>query len=115
MERLHQTITNALQTSLNFQLSSTCLGAQVMVDTMVQQTAYATHTTIDRTLKPTSGSLVFNTDIIINISFIANLIEISLRQQQLIHQCTIEANRKRILDNYQLNKEMLILTYKLTN
>ena len=85
-ERLHQTIGNTLRTRLYHDPPANMADATAIVDSILHAAAYAVRATVHRTLKATPGSLVFNRDMMLDIPFIADLVEITRHRQQLIDQ-----------------------------
>jgi transposase InsO family protein len=86
VERLHQTITNSIQAALTASPPDTQQDINLIVETVLQNAAYAIRAVIHCTLKATPGSLVFHRDMILDIPWVADVIEISHRHQQLIDQ-----------------------------
>jgi transposase InsO family protein len=111
VERLHQTITNSMRAALTASPPDTQQDINLIVDTILQNTAYAIQAFIHCTLKATPESQVFHQDMILDIPLVADLIEISQRRQQLIDQKMIEANHHRISHYYQPADEVLVLTH----
>ena len=95
-ERLHQTVTNILHSTLYANPPDNQLEAELLVDTALQKAAYAMRATVHTTLKATPGSLVYQRDMILNIPVVADLLNITARRQQLIDERTMAENRKRI-------------------
>ena len=76
-ERLHQTDTNILRSTLYANPPDNQLEAALLVDTALQKDAYAMCTTVHTTLKATPGSLAYQRDMILNIPVVADLLHIS--------------------------------------
>ena len=93
-ERLHQTVTNILRSSLYANPPDNQLEAELLIDMALQKAAYAMHATVHTTLKATPGSLVYQQDMILNIPVVADLLDITARRQQLIDERTMAENRK---------------------
>jgi transposase InsO family protein len=110
VEHLHQTITNSMRAALTASPPDTQQDINFIVDTILQNAAYAIRAVIHRTLKAMPGLLVFHRDMI-DIPLVADLIEISQCHQQLIDQKTIGANCHRISHDYQPADEVLVLTH----
>ena len=113
VERLHQTVTNILCSTLYANPPDNQLEAEFLVDTALQKAAYAMCATVHTTLKATPGSLVYQRDMILNIPVVADLLDITARRQQIIDERTMAENRERISHNYQPNDQVLVLAYKL--
>ena len=96
VERLHQTVTNILHSTLYANPPDNQLEAELLVDTALQKAAYALRATVHTTLKVTPGSLVYQRDMILNIPVVADLLDITARRQQIIDDRTMAENRKRI-------------------
>ena len=58
-ERLHQTVTNILRSTLYASPLDNQLEAELLVDKALQKAAYAMRATVHTTLKATPGSLVY--------------------------------------------------------
>ena len=91
-ERLHQTVTNILRSTLYANPPDNQLEAELLVDTALQKAAYAMRATVHTTLKATPGSLVYQRDMILNIPVVADLLDITARRQQLIDERTMAEN-----------------------
>ena len=59
------------------------------IDSILHTAAYAVRATVHGTLKATPGSLAFHRNMILNIPFVANLVNLSDWRQQIIDQRTI--------------------------
>ena len=95
-ERLHQTVTNILRSTLYAHPPDNQLEAELLIDMALQKAAYAMCATIHTTLKATPGSLVYQQDMILNIPVVADLLDTTARRQHLIDERTMAENRKRI-------------------
>ena len=111
-ERLHQTVTNILHSTLYANPPDNQLEAELLVDTALQKATYAMRATVHTTLKVTPGSLVYQRDMILNILVVADLLDIMAWRQQLIDEWTMAKNRKQISHDYQPNDQVLVLAYK---
>ena len=85
-ERLHQTVTNILCSTLYANPPDNQLEAELLVDTALQKATYAMRATVHTTLKATPGSLVYQRDMILNIPVVADLLNIMARRQHLIDE-----------------------------
>ena len=86
--------------------------AEDAIDSILHAAAYAVRAAVHGTLKATPGSLVFHRDMILDIPFITNIAELSLRRQQVIDQKAIAENAKRIGFDYQPDQEVLMKVHK---
>ena len=111
-ERLHQTLTNILCSTLYANPPDIQLEAELLVDTALQKAAYAMRVTVHTTLRATPGSLVYQRDMILNIPVLVDLLDIMAWRQHLIDERTMAENRKRISHGYQPNDQVLVLAYK---
>ena len=111
-ERLHQTVTNILRSTLYANPPDNQMEAELLIDTALQQATYAIHATVHTTLMATPGSLVYQRAMILNIPVVADLLDITSQRQQLIDERTMAENRKRISRDYQPNDQVLVLVYK---
>jgi hypothetical protein len=111
VECLHQTITNSMRAALTASPPDTQQDINLIVDTILQNAAYAIWAVIHCTLKAMPGLLVFHRDMILVIPLVADLIEISQCRQQLIDQKMIKANPRCISHDYQPADEVLVLTH----
>ena len=91
-ERLHQTVTNILCSTLYANPPDNQLEAELLVDTALQKATYAMRATVHTTLKATPGSLVYHRDMILNIPVVADLLDITAWRQQLIDERTMAKN-----------------------
>ena len=107
-ERLHQTVTNILRSTLYATPPDNQLEAELLVDTALQKAAYAMHATVHTTLKATPGSLVYQRDMILNIPVVADLLDITAWRQQIIDERTMAKNWKQ----NQPDDQVLVLVYK---
>ena len=85
-ERLHQTVTNILRSTLYANPPDNQLEAELLVDTALQKATYAMRATVHTTLKATPGSLVYQRGMILNIPVVADLLHITARRQHLIDE-----------------------------
>ena len=83
-ERLHQTVTNILCSTLYATPPDNQLEAELLVDTALQKATYAMRATVHTTLKVTPGSLVYQHDMILNIPVVADLLDITARTQHRV-------------------------------
>jgi hypothetical protein len=79
----------------------------MLVDSALATTMHACWTAMHTTLKTLSGAFVFQQEMFLNISIIANLQKIQEQQQILINENLRWQNLKRRSYNYQINQEVL--------
>ena len=82
--------------------------AQLIIDTALQTAAYSARTAIHSSMKITSGALVFNHDMLLDIPLIADLHLLQQKRQVLIDERLHRANRMRISHDYQPAEEVMI-------
>ena len=112
VERLHQSIGNALRTRLYNAPPTIVARAEEVIESILHAAAYAFKSAVHGTLKATPGSLVFHRDMVLNIPFITNIVELSLCRQQVIDRKAIAENAKRIGFDYQPDQEVLMTVHK---
>jgi transposase InsO family protein len=109
-ERLHQSISNTLQTMLHTYPPNTIDQTNDIMDTCFATAAYASKVAIHHTLDMSPGALVFQRDMILNISLITDLLHLHERRQIIIGERLRRANLYRRTFDYQPGDEILILT-----
>ena len=113
-ERLHQSISNTLQTMLHTYPPDTIDQANDIMDTCFATAAHASKVAIHCTLNMSPGALVFQRDMILNIPLITDLLQLHEWRQVIIDEWLWCANLHcRTLD-YQPGDQILILTNNLT-
>ena len=110
-ERLHHTITNVLRPLLHMHPPHNDEQANNVIDTALQTAAYAARVTIHNSMKISPGALVFQRDMLLDIPLIADLYLLEQKRQVLINEQLFQANRARILHDYQPQEEVLVLKY----
>lgn len=111
VERLHQTIGNALRTQLYSNPPLNLKQAQDKMRHALASAAYATRVAVHRTLGISPGALVFSRDMILNIPLIADLEQICEKRQIIINNEVRRQNLKRMNFDYQPGQRVLLLTH----
>ena len=111
-EHLHQTIGNVLCTQQHLTLPQMVQEANQLIENILAMASYAAQTAIHSTMKTMPGALVFHRDMLLNIPIIADLQLMQQRHQALINHNLMIANWRCISHDYQINDQVLILTYK---
>ena len=107
-ERMHQTIANVLRTSIQLQPPRTHWQAIQQLEDAIATTVYATRVSVSRSLGTSPGNLVFRRDMFLDLPFIADLITIQGKRQQLIDKNLRRQNQKRREFKYEVGQEVLI-------
>ena len=108
-ERIHQTIGNSLDVLATLQPPQDIEAAHHLVDTAIANTVFVHCFTFSSTHSSTSGGLVFQRDMILEFSLLADFQIIREKHQQLIDQRLVDANQKRFSHDYIIGKEILKL------
>ena len=111
-ERLHQTVTKVLRPLLHIHPPQEVNEANLILDTALQTASYSARAAIHHTLQSTPGALAFHRAMLLNIPFIADMQLLRDKQQLLIDEKLMRANRSRISYNYRPGDEVLVLAYK---
>jgi transposase InsO family protein len=112
VERLHQTMGNAIRTMLEPRSRvNTEAEATMLVDTILQLAAYAARAAIHTTMRVTPGSLAFQRDMILNIPLIADFKLLQARRQAAINMQLMRANKSRTPHDYQPGDKILVLVF----
>lgn len=111
VERLHQTIGNALRTQLYSNPPLTLEQAQDKMKYALSTAAYATRVAVHRSLGVSPGAMVFLRDMVLNIPLIADLEQIRQKRQVIIDDAVRRQNLKRTAYDYQPGQQVLLLTY----
>ena len=91
-ERLHQSISNTLRTMLHTYPPNTIDQTNDIMDTCFATAAYASKVAIHHTLNMSPGALVFQSDMILNIPLITDLLHLHERRQIIIDERLRRAN-----------------------
>ena len=108
-ERMHQVVGNILRTILHTNPPQDETNANAMVDYALQLAIYAMRTTVHRTLGIAPGSLVFHRDMIMDLPFVADLLLLRNKRQELIDYNLRRENYKRRTFDYQPGQWILEL------
>ena len=105
-------MTNALRPLLHAHPPDDIDQAALLIDTALQTAAYSAQTALHKSLNISPGALIFQRDMILDIPLIADLRTITDKRQVLIDERLMRANRSRIAHDYQVNEQVMVLTYK---
>jgi hypothetical protein len=115
-KRMHQVVGNSLRVVSTLNPPAGIVHANnQLVDTAIANTMYATCATVHSALKTTPGAMVFERDMLLDSPLIADLQLIQTRQQQLINNRLIVANRKQFSYDYAIGEEVLNLSTNLVS
>ncbi|KAI2502032.1 transposition [Fragilaria crotonensis] len=106
---MHQVVGNILRTILHTNPPQDEANANAMVDYALQLAIYAMRTTVHRTLGIAPGSLVFHRDMIMDLPFVADLLLLRNKRQELIDYNLRRENYKRRTFDYQPGQWILEL------
>jgi hypothetical protein len=110
-ERMHQTIGNTLRVLSTLNPPAGIANVIHLVDTAIADAVYATRCAYNSAIQTTPGGLAFGRDMILNIPIVTDLLLLQQRRQQLIDNRLIAANNKRFSYDYNVNDEVLKLTF----
>ena len=103
-ERMHQTVANIIRTLTLSNPPRNIQQARAAVVHALSVAQHAVRTTAHSTLKHSPGSIIFNRDMFMDIPFVADLILLRNKRQQLIdYNVRRENNRRRNFD-YQVGQ-----------
>ena len=95
-ERMHQTVGNVLSTLLHVNPPQNVVNEEQYVDKALSIVMHTIRAEVQSTLgSSSSGNLVFNRDMFLNIPLIANWHAITQRREHLIHENLMRENQKR--------------------
>ena len=106
---MHWTIDNSLHVLVTLQPPQDIEAAHHLVDTAIVNTVFAHCSTFSSAHNATPGRLVFQSDMILEFSLLADFQIIREKHQQLIDQRLVDANKKRFSHDYIIGKEILKL------
>jgi transposase InsO family protein len=109
-ERMHQVVGNILRTILHTNPPPNAVAANALIDYALQTAAYAMKATTHRTLGVSPGALVYHRDMIMDLPFVADLLLLRNKRQQLIDYNLRRENYKRRNFDYQPGQWVLELT-----
>jgi hypothetical protein len=111
-KRIHQTMGNVLRKLLHGEPPQNIADAKEFVDEALSIAMHAMRAGIHSTLGSSPGSLVFNRDMFLNISLIANWHAITQKREHLIHENLIRENQKRRRYDYLPGQRILKKCWK---
>jgi hypothetical protein len=114
-EQMHQMVGNILKILLHAEPPQDVIRAKDFIDKALSIATQAMCTSIHTTLKSSPGSLVFNRDMILNITLIADWHAITQKCEHLINENLMRENHKRICYDYVPNQKVLKKDTKLAN
>jgi hypothetical protein len=109
-ERMHQVVGNILRTILHTNPPPNAVAANALIDYALQTAAYAMKATTHRTLGVSPGALVYHRDMIMDLPFVADLLLLRNKPQQLIDYNLRRENYKRRNFDYQPGQWVLELS-----
>ncbi len=114
-ERMHQTVGNVLRMLLHGNPLQNIANAAQYVDEGLSIAMHAMRVGIHSTLFSSSGNLVFNSDMFLNIPLITNSHAITQRQEHLIHENLMRETQNRRGYNYAPQQLVLKKKWKPKN
>ncbi len=113
---MHQTVGNVLRTLLHGQPPQHITGARAkkFIDKALSITMHAMRAGAHSTLGISPGSLVFNRDMFLNISLIADWHAITQRQEHLVNENLMREKKKRCRHDYANGDRVLKKQFKPT-
>jgi hypothetical protein len=112
-KRMHQTVGNVLGTLLHGEPPQNISDAKEFVDKALSIAMHAMRAGVHSTLGTSSGSLVFNRYMFLNIPLIADSHAITQKREHLIHENLIRENQKRRRYDYLPGPHVLKKLWKL--
>jgi transposase InsO family protein len=107
VERMHQTMGNILRTLLHINPPENEDDLNQVVDSALQTVAYTIRATVHSSMGIAPGAIAFNRDFILDIPLVADLFAIQERRQLLVDKRLMDANRKRIVHDYEVGEQVL--------
>ena len=114
VERSHKTITDMLRVMLHITPLQNLEDTNKIVDNCLASCMHAMICAYNHTMQTSPGAMVFNRDMMINITMIADINAIAERLQQLIDKNLIRLNAKRIRYNYNVGDRVMMVEYDRT-
>lgn len=111
VERLHQTIGNALRAFRHTELPEGMTNIQQVIDTALQAVAYSARTAIHNTMEISPGALTYHRDMLLDIPIIADLQILQQKRQSIIDANLLAANTKRLSYDYAVADRVLVKQY----
>jgi hypothetical protein len=109
-ERMHQIVGNFRRTLLHGNPLQNIANAAQYVDEALSIAMHAMQAGVHSTLRSSTGSLVFNRDIFLNIPLIADWHAITQRREHFIHENLMRENQKR--RGYDYAPQQMVLKKK---
>jgi RNase H-like domain found in reverse transcriptase/Reverse transcriptase (RNA-dependent DNA polymerase)/Retroviral aspartyl protease len=110
VEHLHQTMANSIRTMLaSRRHAENEAEADMLVDTVLQLSAYSARATVHSILKVTPGALAFQRDMILNIPIHADYERLRDLKQAAIDTQLLRANKSRTPHDYQPGDKIMVL------
>lgn len=107
----HKTKADILRMLLHVAPPTNMNDAKKMVDNALASCMHAMQCLVNHTMQISLGAIVFNMDMLIEISLIANKHASQGRRQQPIEKNLHRANKRRINHNYQVGDRVMIVDY----
>ena len=101
-ERMHQTVEDLLRSLCHSHPPQNIEEATALIDHILSIVSHALRSTVHRTLQTTPGAAVFNRDMLLDVPYIANWIQLRERKQQKIDNNLRRANSQRINYDYSV-------------
>ncbi len=112
VQKNHQTVGNVLRTLLHREPPQDMANAKEYIDEALSVAMHAMRAVIHSTLESSPGSLAFNRDIFLNISFIADWHTITQRQEHWTNENLIRENQKHCRYDYVAQQRVLKKKWK---
>ena len=107
-ERMHQTIGNVLRTLVHVNPPRNNLQARQIVENALATATHATRCGVNRSLGISSGALVFQRDMFLDLPIVADLLLIQRKRQVLIDENLRRQNQKRRPFDYAVGGRVLV-------
>ena len=104
---MHQTAGNILRTLLHTDPPRTVQQARLLVDEALARAQLALRSAVSMPLQATSGSIVFNRDMLLNVPVLADWQMLQTRRSQLVNAALLKMNAKRRSYDYVVNQQVL--------
>ena len=97
---MHQTVEDLLRSLCHSHPPQNIEEAAALIDHILSIVSHALRSTVHRTLQTTPGAAVFNRDMLLDVPYIANWIQLRERKQQKIDNNLRRANSQRVNYDY---------------
>ena len=111
-ERMHRTIGDVLRTTMRVTPPTNNLQCRQLLEDAIATCIYATRVSVSRSLGTSPGNLVFRRDMLFDVPYLADLVTIRDRRQQLVDLNLEKSNKKRRFFEYKVGSQVLIKTFK---